>query len=96
LRTMRLRRAVSSEAQRAFTAKLDALLQESLPLLGMNDGSQLGDWVCVLSAPYLSPDGDLTSGYSITFIGNLLEHNAIGLLHKGVDLLENGEEQNVD
>lgn len=81
-----------SEAQKEFTAKMDALLSEGLPLFGMDPGSQLGDWVCIISAPYLNSDGDLTSGYSITFSGNLLEHNAMGLLDKGVQLLESGEE----
>jgi hypothetical protein len=82
-----------SQAQREFTAKLDALLQEGLSLFGMEDGSHLGDWVCVISAPYLNPDGELTSGYAITFSGNLLEHNAMGLLRKGSELLDRGEEQ---
>ena len=87
---------LTSEAQRAFTERVDTALQEALPILGMDAGSQLGDWVCVLSAPYLNESGELTSGYSITFSSNLLEHNAIGLLHKGMDLLENGEEQDGD
>lgn len=80
-----------SRAQREFTAKLDALLQEGLSVFGMEPSSQLGDWCCILSAPFLNADGDLESGYSITFSGNLLEHNALGLLEKGRELLETGQ-----
>jgi len=80
-----------SQAQRDFTYRLDALLQEGLPLFGMEPNAQLGDWLVVISAPYLDDNGDLTSGYSVTFSGNLLDHNAKGLLQKAAELLEDGE-----
>lgn len=83
---------MASEAQRDWTKRLDAVIAEGLPLLGMEDNAQLGDWVLVLSAPHLDEDGELTSGYSITFSGNLLYHNALGLLEKGGELLDTGEE----
>ena len=87
---------MASEAQQEFTRRMDALLQEGLPLFGMEQNSQLGDWVCVVSAPYLNDEGDLTSGYAISFSGNLLQHNAMGLLAKGNELLVDGEDYEDD
>jgi hypothetical protein len=83
---------MATEEQREWTRKMDALIQEGLTLLGQDPNSQLGDWLTVISAPYLNEEGHLTSGYSIAFSGNLLEHNALGLLAKGEGLLMRDED----
>lgn len=82
---------MASEAQREFTRRMNALLQEGLPLFGMEADAQLGDWICIISAPSINGDGELVSGYSITFSGSCLDHSAKGLLTKGRELMETGE-----
>lgn len=82
-----------SEAKQDWNRRMDALIAEALPWFGMNPGAQLGDWLLVLSAPYLNEDGEIVSGYTIAFSGgNLLDHHALGLLRKGEQLLESGDE----
>lgn len=85
-----------SKEQRDFTGQMDALLSKGLPFFGMEDNSQLGDWVVILSAPYINDEGDLTSGYSMCFSSNMLQHNALGLLSKAAELLDSGNEVDLD
>lgn len=85
-----------SKEQKDFTHKMDMLLSKSLPLFGMEPDAQLGDWMVVISAPSINSDGDLTSGYAIGFSGNILHHNALGLMSKAQDLLDTGHGVDLD
>lgn len=81
------------EERRARSRQLHEALEQYLD--GQGFSGMLGDWVLVGSVVRVDPDGDPDCEYFVAMAGgSMLQHVAIGLLGKGVQVLEHytGEE----
>jgi hypothetical protein len=84
---------MQSDEQRGFTEELDALISRYLGSFGFHESNvQVGDWVLIISAPSLDSIGNVRSGYSVAFSGQMLEHHALGLLTKAEEIVMGRDE----
>lgn len=82
----------SEPTRRKLVEAVDLILSRNLEVLGIKeDGAQLGDWMVIVSAPSLDSTGEPWSGYAVLGSGNLLEHNALGLIDKAAEILSGDE-----
>ena len=80
---------MSPEERKERSAKLHAALEEYLD--GQGFEGMLGDWIVVGSVVRVDLDGDPNCEYFIGFAGgSMLQHPAIGLLTKGMEMLAEG------